>query len=89
MPEAMVQQIVANFPDLDRLEGYSPDMTCDPPSDYYDARYKNEGNLFALIHWLNDHLMTTRRSTRPPLPASCRAASAPTTAADALRGAAQ
>jgi len=61
MPERLVQQIVQNFPDLDRLEGYSQDMTCDPPSDHYDAREKNEANLYTLIHWLNDHLLTTGR----------------------------
>jgi hypothetical protein len=44
-------------------------MTCDPPCDHYEAREKNQNNIYAIVHWLNDHLITTGRG-RPSLPDS-------------------
>jgi ankyrin repeat protein len=60
MPTETMRRITANFPDIDRLEGYSDDMECDPPEDYFDAFSQNLENMEVVSTFVTDHLLTTR-----------------------------
>ncbi|EKX31011.1 hypothetical protein GUITHDRAFT_149555, partial [Guillardia theta CCMP2712] len=61
LPPVSMEKILGNLPDIDRLEGYSTEMTCDPPSDYYDAHAQNEQNLYTLVDFVSEYLADTRR----------------------------
>ena len=60
MPSSMLQKITMNFPDIDRLEGYSTKMKCEPPGDYLDAYAKNYQNMGVVAAFISDYLLEHR-----------------------------
>ena len=60
-PDWEMSKMIADLPDIDRLEGYDQNMECDPPADYYEALMLNEVNLKRLGYFIGGYLADTNR----------------------------